>query len=241
MAARFHALAPAQMDTKRNQNSVILLAKEPFATETAVEVTDAVVAELPSDQSVPVAPGDICAYKVASKKGNHYMLASFHGDTNGLATIPVVKAVSAVATKSDKPRLLFGLDANTYEKGVAGKTQDVAEFGEAFRALGLTSCWGDVPDPANYTTFNARTFLQPQLNKAVRMAERKTSSLTDRNPKDFILFSKEHFVKEVTIKDNTGAKSYDEDMPFPTLDFPSDHGVVASALRVLIQDPPKDS
>jgi hypothetical protein len=32
------------------------------------------------------------------------MLASFHGDTNGLATIPVVKAVSAVATKSDKPR-----------------------------------------------------------------------------------------------------------------------------------------
>jgi hypothetical protein len=92
-------------------------------------------------------------------------------------------------------RLLFGLDANTYEKGVAGKTQDVAEFGEAFRALGLTSCWGDVPDAANYTTFNARTFLQPQLNKAVRMAERKTSSLTDRNPKDFILFSKEHFVK----------------------------------------------
>jgi hypothetical protein len=48
-------------------------------------------------------------------------------------------------------------------------------------------------------------------------------------------------VQEVTIKDNTGAKSYDEDMPFPTLDFPSDHGVVASALRVLIQDPPKDS
>eukprot|EP00873_Tetraselmis_striata_P006544 jgi/Tetstr1/426808/TSEL_017023.t1 len=70
---------------------------------------------------------------------------------------------------------------------------------------------------------------------AVRMAERKTSSLTDRNPKDFILFTKEHFVKEVTIKDNTGAKTYDEEAPFPTLDFPSDHGVVASALRVLMQ------
>jgi len=66
-------------------------------------------------------------------------------------------------------------------------------------------------------------------------AVRKTSSLTDRNPKDFILFTKEHFVKEVTIKDNTGAKTYDEEAPFPTLDFPSDHGVVASALRVLMQ------
>eukprot|EP00873_Tetraselmis_striata_P021728 jgi/Tetstr1/441992/TSEL_003142.t1 len=68
---------------------------------------------------------------------------------------------------------------------------------------------------------------------AVRIAERKTSSLTDRNPKDFILFTNEHF--EVTIKDNTGAKTYDEEAPFPTLDFPSDHGVVASALRVLMQ------
>jgi len=235
MAKSFHVLAPHQLDTKRNQNSVILLAKEPFAVETAAEVTDDVVGELPKDQNVPVAPGDICAYTVSSKKGNPYMLASFHGDTNGLATIPVVKAVAAVAGKLEKPRVLFGLDANTYEKGQPGKTQDVAEFGKAFVALGLTSCWGDVPDPANYTTFNARTFLQPQLNKAVRMAERKTSSLTDRNPKDFILFTKEHFVKEVTIKDNTGAKTYDEEAPFPTLDFPSDHGVVASALRVLMQ------
>jgi hypothetical protein len=67
------------------------------------------------------------------------------------------------------------------------------------------------------------------------MADRKTSMLTDRNPKDFILFRSADFVKEVTIKDNTGRKEYDEDTPFPTLDFPSDHGVVATALRVLMK------
>lgn len=96
------------------------------------------------------------------------MLASFHGDTNGLATIPVVKAVEAVAKSKDDARLLFGLDANTYHKGQAGKAQDVMEFAEAYLAMGLTSCWGDQPDPTNFTTYNARTFLQPQLNKVSR-------------------------------------------------------------------------
>ena len=168
-----------------------------------------------------------------SFQGNKWFLASFHGDTNGLATIPIVKAVNEMAEGNG--RLLFGLDANTYEKGQAGKTQDVAEFGAFYRSLALTSCWGDVPDPTNYTTFNTRTYLQPQLNKAVRMADRKTSKLTDRNPKDFILFRAADFVKEVSIKDNTGHKSYDEDAPFPTLDFPSDHGIIATALRVLMK------
>ena len=55
--------------------------------------------------------------------------------------------------------------------------------------LGLASCFdGLVPDgPLSevlpHTTFNARTFLQPQLNKAIKLADRETSSLTDRNPK----------------------------------------------------------
>uniref|UniRef100_A0A061RKH8 Uncharacterized protein n=1 Tax=Tetraselmis sp. GSL018 TaxID=582737 RepID=A0A061RKH8_9CHLO len=153
---------------------------------------------MPKHSAVPVSAGDLCAYTLASKKGNHYLLASF------------------------------------YEIGQPGKTQGVAEFAMAFRELGLTSCWGRDPDPTNYTTLNSRTFLQPQLNKAVPMSECRTSPLTDRNPKDFILFSEKDFVKEVTIKDNTGSKDYKEDIPFPTLDFPSDHGIVATALRVLI-------
>eukprot|EP00873_Tetraselmis_striata_P000605 jgi/Tetstr1/420869/TSEL_011942.t1 len=179
-------------------------------------------------------PADVGLFGYGGIRGNTVAIDTTIAPILGVSSSDPTTALRA-AERHKIQNVLFGLDANTYEKGQPGKTQDVAEFGKAFVALGLTSCWGDVPDPANYTTFNTRTFLQPQLNKAVRMAERKTSSLTDRNPKDFILFTKEHFVKEVTIKDNTGAKTYDEEAPFPTLDFPSDHGVVASALRVLMQ------
>jgi len=40
--------------------------------------------------------------------------------------------------------------------------------------LGLSSCWGDgaaVDPKAARTTFNARTYLQPQLQKSVKLAE----------------------------------------------------------------------
>ena len=33
-----------------------------------------------------------------------------------------------------------------------------------------------------------------------------------------------------TTKDNTGRRQYVEEMLFPTLDFPSDHGIVAATL-----------
>ena len=35
-----------------------------------------------------------------------------------------------------------------------------------------SSCWGANPDPLRPTTCNARTYLQPQLNKAIRRDER---------------------------------------------------------------------
>ena len=38
--------------------------------------------------------------------------------------------------------------------------QDVLAFGRELVNKGYTSCWGDVPNPKNHTTFNARTFLQ---------------------------------------------------------------------------------
>jgi hypothetical protein len=42
------------------------------------------------------------------------MLASFHGDTNGLATVPVLKALHEAFTKSYPDHIvIFGLDANT--------------------------------------------------------------------------------------------------------------------------------
>ena len=68
--------------------------------------------------------------------------------------------------------------------------------------IGITSCWGDKPDPKQHTTFNARTYLQTQLNKAAKKDELLTKG--DKNPKDFILFNPTKFTSQDTTKDNTG-------------------------------------
>jgi len=228
----YHIIAPADMDPARDQNSVLLLNKYTFPRGKLSEITAEVKSNFPKNVDVPVAAGDILVITTQDRKRNQYVLASFHGDTNGLATIPVLNAI--VKTKESlnlqKSRLIFGLDANTYEKGVPGKKQDVLEFGKAYTSHGLTSCWGDEPNPANYTTFNARTYLQPQLNKACKSNEKRTCG--DVNPKDFILFGKDTFSVLKTWKDNTGNNVYVEDMAFPTLNFPSDHGLLSTQIQV---------
>jgi hypothetical protein len=135
-----------------------------------------------------------------------------------------------VATVDLKGRykMVFGMDANVYAHGTPGKTQDVIEFADDYVKKGLNSCWGKKPDRENYTTFNARTYLQPQLNKAAKRDERATKG--DVNPKDFILFYDEDFLTTFVEKDNTGKHHYVEGMVFPTLDFPSDHGILHSSI-----------
>ncbi|CAB9505865.1 expressed unknown protein [Seminavis robusta] len=232
----FHIVAPGALDAVRDQNSVIFLNKETFPGGSQKEITSIVEGAFPEGEKVPVANGDILAITATSAHNVPFVVASFHGDTNGLATIPVVDAI-VKAMGADKElvshRLVFGMDANTYENAKPKKQQDVLEFGTAYRAHGLTSCWGDVPDASNYTTYNARTYLQPQLNKACKRDEKRAKG--DVNPKDFILFAKDHFAVEQVWKDNTGKREYVEDMAFPTLEFPSDHGVLSTVIV------PKDS
>jgi hypothetical protein len=175
-----------------------------------------------------VAAGDLILVSCADLRGRKYLLASFHGDTNGLATMPVMAAVHGVAQSKPDHRLVFGLDANTYVKG-SKKLQGVVEFAQDFVSKGYSSCWGDAPDPDNHTTFNARTFLQPQLQKAAKASEKAAKG--DKNPKDHIVFTKKAFEVASTIKDNTGDREYLEGVIFPTLAFPSDHGVVYSVLN----------
>merc|ERR1712217_449123 len=146
------------------------------------------------------------------------MGASFHGDTNGLLTAPMIKQVMKHLPVE---RLVFGMDANTHEKRSDGSAH-VLDFESLYQSLGLSSSWGKV-DPQVYTTLNARTYLQPQLNKAAKSTE--LAEKGDRNPKDFILFTKDHFNAVEVWRDNTGKGEYVEDMVFPTLEFPSDHAV----------------
>lgn len=233
LGKKYHVIAPVAVDAVRDQNSVIMLNKSKFASiEGLKEISSDVSNAFPKGVKVPVANGDILAISVDDVDGKGYVIASFHGDTNGLATIPVLDAI--VKTMKDTPTLkdrslIFGLDANTYENFVQGKTQDVMEFGKSFVSHDLTSCWGDIPQASNYTTYNARTYLQPQLNKACKSNEKRQKG--DINPKDFILFDSGKFDVVKTWKDNTGEMEYIEDMAFPTLKFPSDHGVLATILK----------
>ena len=220
----YAVIAPAATSAS-DQNSCILLDGAAFDTNSVVERTADVMALL-GDSAVPVASGDLLVITADRVGGGACLLASFHGDTNGLATLPVLAAVHRLAASMPEHRLLFGLDANTYEHGSSSK-QDVLAFARDYVSKGYTSCWGDTPNPTNYTTFNARTFLQPQLQKGCKGAEK--ASKGDRNPKDFILFSRQ-WAATAASRDNTGKREYTEGMVFPTLDFPSDHGIVAATL-----------
>ena len=232
LGQKFWIVAPGDLDAVRDQNSVIFLSKATFPSGPTAEITHLVEGSFEEGAKVPIAKGDILAITATDLDGIPFVIASFHGDTNGLATKPVlsaiIKAMNSDATLATH-KLLFGLDANTYEKAKPGKQQDVLEWGKHYVSYGLTSCWGDVPNPSNYTTFNSRTYLQPQLNKACKKSDKRANG--DVNPKDFILFNKNDFKVKSTWKDNTGEKRYVEDMAFPTLNFPSDHGILATVVE----------
>jgi len=236
-----HVIYPEKIDSARDQNSVLLLKKSTFPNGSSSEITSLVESAFEEGAKVPVSQGDILAITADDADGVPYVIASFHGDTNGLATIPVLDALMKVVRSDNENslslsghKLIFGLDANTYESGKSGKMQDVLEFGKKYVSHDLTSCWGDVPNPKQYTTYNARTFLQPQLNKACKSTQKKLNG--DVNPKDFILFNSKDFGLEEVWKDNTGEKKYIEDMAFPTLNFPSDHGLLSAVLKPNISD-----
>ena len=76
-------------------------------------------------------------------------------------------------------------------------------------------------DVKRYTTFNARTYLQPQLNKAVAFDEKYTNINVDRNPKDFILYTPRDFELVDTGRDKRGRGRKCGGPP----QVPSDHGV----------------
>ena len=232
--------SPADIDADRDQNSFILLRKDRYIE--VKEVTEAVLVTLRKESpDAPVAKGDVFAITMRdSISGHPFLLASFHGDTNGLATAPVVSAVTKYATEQlpSDYRLLFGLDANTYGDPERDQ-QGVEAFGKFFSKIEpkpLNSVYGQKPSRINFTTFNARTHLQPQLNKAVSFEEISTSKKGDKNPKDFILFYESDYAVMEVHKDNTGTKQYVENMVFPTLDFPSDHGVTSAVLRSIREE-----
>lgn len=109
-----------------------------------------------------------------------YVLISFHGDTGGLVTIPMMAAILAVmATPEYASRrvaislcalgrrvqctawaaelrpcvalystLLGGFDANSYDKGKAGKLLALSDWLAMCEENGVQTCWGSPFDKA---------------------------------------------------------------------------------------------
>jgi hypothetical protein len=173
----FHVLSPESLDAERDQNSIILLSKSRFLvddlsshTSWKGEITSQISALL-RDESI-VANGDLFVVRCVMKptiseqldpfshrrRHTNYLrciLASFHGDTNGLATIPVVDAIHkhlrlfelddldlSSSYSVDPPLLLVGMDANTHKTHEEGKRQGVIEFAQHLAGLNLATCWG---------------------------------------------------------------------------------------------------
>ncbi len=81
LGQHFHIVAPMNLDSVRDQNSVIALNKETFPDGPGIEISSLVEKSFPQDVSVPVAAGDILAITALTKHGVPVVVASFHGDT----------------------------------------------------------------------------------------------------------------------------------------------------------------
>jgi len=215
-----HAVIAPAKASKADQNSVIALSTAKFDVASALEVTAKAMELLPAEGSKP-SDGDLLVVSVSDVAGKKYLFASFHGDTDGLATAPTLHAVHALWKSMPGYALFFGLDANTYAKAKPGKQAAVTDFLDDVGSKGLVASSGSEPF---ITTYNARTFLQPQLQKACKAGNKKAKG--DFNPKDFILYAGSEYELVDFGADNTGKRAYTEEMVIPTLDWPSDHGLI---------------
>mmetsp|Transcript_63785 Transcript_63785/g.138709 ORF Transcript_63785/g.138709 Transcript_63785/m.138709 type:complete len:537 (-) Transcript_63785:26-1636(-) len=212
----YHIVTPGSFDLKRGQNSVMMLCKDLMPTWEEVSLTES---------TDGWGDGDLLTVKTTIG-GLPITLGSFHGDTNGLLTPPLV---TKVATKKPTDLLLMGLDANVY-RSKSKKTQHIDGFLEVYKSFNLESSWGTPPDESLHTTYHGRTYLQPQLNKAVKSTELKEKG--DIQPKDYILFTSNKLKAVKAWRDNTGSGEFIGEMVFPTLQFPSDHALIAADLRL---------
>lgn len=236
LSKRYFVVAPEHFDSEKNQNSIALLSHAVFDERSVVEITSAVLEE--AGVAAKFGGGDALAFTCAGLNGGLYIVSSFHGDTAGLQTEPFITAFAnyAAAHHSDCT-LLSGMDANAYTH-FNKKKLHVDRFFDCVNELGLETCWEDLALAKSHTTvFNARTFCQTQLNKAIRRAAFvPENEMIDCNPKDYVIFSPEQFTCTKVHVDNTGGgpgrlSLHDPLIIMPGITFPSDHAIVTCTLE----------
>jgi len=192
---------PAE-NNSRNQASVVVTKNSVFTN--VCDVTDLIQC------SSGLAEGDLLPVLATHKSGRQLLLCSFHGDSEGRHTIPALNDVNRLSL-SLCTGLVFGLDANT-----TSNTLDA--FQKVTDEYNLANSWKNEP---RATTCNARTSLQPQFHKAVKLENLQREA--SKHPKDHIIGT--FCVADPCGRDNTGNKEF-IDQPFPSSVFPSDHAIV---------------
>lgn len=238
----FDVCCPSDMDLKRDQNSIVVISKSlTNGGEAPREVTSDVLRSM-GERAAALSKGDFCAFAARdAKMGINYVFASFHGDTDGLQTKHITTAMEAYCADAANAVdvCVFGMDANTHSYHKDGKKQGVVDFIDFLKSsTSFSSCWtlANVDVERAHTTFSARTFLQPQLNKAVPLDQIETHILTDRHLKDHILVRTNgarvvlRDVERVNAVDfSSFVASFDAGSMFPNASFPSDHACVLCA------------
>ena len=222
-----HLLWPKAADGRRRQTSLVLLRKGAFDASSTFDVTADVLDLL--DQPC-TEPGDLCAVSVASTAGGRLLLASFHGDSGGRSTAPVLAALDRLARERlPGHTVLIGLDANLPAGSDGSPTAAAA-------AAGLASCWDG--RCGAWTTRKARTPLQPQLHKAVRRAD----ALRPEHARlaDWVLYRPGQLDSRSVAVDNTGRGCFDggDGGGIPSSSFPSDHAIVLTTFCIIRRDAP---
>jgi len=230
-ADNYHIIFPEKV-SKNNQTSIVCLNKKRFDLKN-VSVKDVTSLFFKGYKGkMGINHGDLICICVSD-----YLLISFHGDTGGMASGDLMKTISAVhKEKFYDYKLLIGIDANTYYANAADgkKKYSVNAFHDLLSQLKLNSCFDGVL-PSKHTTNCPRTYLQPQLNKAVKKEDIVMAKTDFRSPKDFIVFGNDRFdvMDGQTVIDNMANGKYNADVEYvwPSQDFPSDHAILSTHLK----------
>ncbi len=157
------------------------------------------------------------------------------GNLYNLLDVEHVQVDQVQKTQFKDCRVIIGIDANSYYDSLADgkKKYSVKALQQRIGELEMSSCFG-AECPTKHTTNCPRTYLQPQLNKAVKREDIGGKVVEFRSPKDWIMFSRKEvdFVDGTLCIDNTAKKEYKADPQYviPSEHFPSDHAIVSAQL-----------
>eukprot|EP00949_MAST-11_sp_MAST-11-sp1_P000040 g40.t1 len=197
----FHIRVPENAGGN-SQISLLLLRKTLFSDKE--NVTFVVFED--ADCRDYLVPGDIHAVMAFTDVTGPLLLASFHGDTGGRSTLPVLIRAKQLSDQTNAS-FIGMIDANAHADARGGKLS-IDLMDTFLQNHDMRSCW---PEPTP-TTYNTRTLLQPQIYKA---------DTTDRHPKDHIV------IFGANAQFNSGKRLPEELMHrIPSGIFPSDHAIV---------------